>query len=146
LTGRGGRATLSGVDAARAAHNSARPTKIDMVAFKRSRGAAGGPFRFRVSDSLEVPLRGRMLRLRLMEGGPTMTDLGVGKKLCLQSPSGDERVVTIVGHAVTGGRATQERLDRIRELDVVISNQDAGVGEGLVDIGWVASGPVSSER
>jgi hypothetical protein len=74
-----------------------------------------------------------------------MTDLGVGKKLRVQSPSGDERVVTIAGHAVTGGRATQQRLDRTRELDVVISNQDAGAGDALVDIGWVASGPVSRE-
>ena len=29
---------------------------------------AGGPFRFRVSDSVDVPLRGRMLRLRVIGG------------------------------------------------------------------------------
>ncbi len=111
-----------------------------MVALRRSRGA-GGPFRFRVSDSVEVPLRGHMLRLRLLEGAPSMSDLARGRKLRLESPKSIARIVTIMDHAVTGGRPTQERLDRTRELDVIISAADAGSGGSLVDIGWTASGP-----
>jgi hypothetical protein len=108
---------------------------------KKSR--AGGAFRFRVSDSLDVPLRGWLLRLRLLDGTPSLKDLAPGSHLRLQSPQGQERVVTILAHAVTGGRSTQERLERIGELDVVIALTDArGDGDGVA-IGWIASGPVT---
>lgn len=103
---------------------------------------AGGPFTFRVSDSLEVPLRGHLLRLKVREGSPAMTDLKPGRRLRLVSPDGKERTVTVVGHSTTGGRATQERLDTLRELDVVISSTDAGAYEDRVGIGWMATGPV----
>ena len=104
---------------------------------------AGGPFRFRVSDSLEVPLRGQLLRLRLEDGSPAMTDLKPGRKVRLVSPSGAAREVQIVGHSATGGRATQERLEKTRELDLVIARGDAGEGGERVDIGWALTGPVS---
>jgi hypothetical protein len=108
--------------------------------------AAGGEFRFRVSDSVDVPLRGRMLRLRVVEGSPAMADLKPGSALRV-SGSGQQRIVTVVAHAVTSGRATQARLDRVRELDVVIAD-DAERDDGPVGIGWYASGPVGerSER
>jgi hypothetical protein len=103
--------------------------------------AEGGAFRFRVSDSVEVPLRGRMLRLRVVEGTPAMADLVPGSTLRVSGP-GEDRTITVVGHAVTSGRATQERLDRVRELDVVIAD-DAERERGPIDIGWYASGPVA---
>lgn len=102
----------------------------------------GGPFRFRVSDSLEVPLRGHLLRLRVTQGSPSMRDLQPGRRIRLESPKGQTREVTIVGHAATGGKATQERLDRWRELDLVISKDDAGTGDDRVEIGWAVTGPV----
>lgn len=106
------------------------------------RSDAGSAFRFRVSDSLEVPLRGHLLRLRVVEGRPALRDLRPGSRLKLQSPKGEERVVTISDHAVTNGRPSQDRLERTRELDVVISREDAGSGAERVGIGWIAHGPV----
>lgn len=114
----------------------------DMNAWKRSRSGAGR-FRFRVSDAVEVPLRGWLLRLRLVDGQASAGALAIGRKLRLTSPSGNERVVTITAHAVTGGRQTQARLDRTREMDVMIEREDAGSDATRVDIGWMALGPVS---
>jgi hypothetical protein len=110
-----------------------------MAAFRRAKKDGGGPFTFRVSDVVDVPLRGLLLRLRLVAGSPSMGDLGVGTALRLRSPSGVERDVRVTGHAVTGGRPTQERLDRVRELDVLV--EDGASGEPI-EIGWIASGPV----
>lgn len=93
-------------------------------------------YRFRVSDSLEVPLRGQLLRLRLIEGMPDMSELAPGKRIRLISPSGETREVTILDHSETGGRATQERLEKTRELDLVISIDAARD----VDIGWFVTG------
>jgi hypothetical protein len=104
---------------------------------------AGSPFTFRVSDSLEVPLRGHLLRLKLREGAPGMSDLSPGRKLRVTSPDGQERTVAILAHSRTGGRATQTRLDTLRELDVVISSTDAGAYEDRIGIGWTATGPVT---
>jgi hypothetical protein len=106
------------------------------------RQKSGGAFRFRVSDSLDVPQRGWLLRLRLVEGRPSLKDLEPGARLRLQAPAGQECKVTVLAHALTGGRATQERLERTGELDVVIPLTDARSEAGTVDIGWMASGPV----
>jgi len=106
-----------------------------------SKTAPGGPFRFRVSDSLNVPLRGHLLRLRLLEGTPSMKDLAPGRRIRLSAPSGAGRDVAILGHSATGGRATQERLETTRELDVVIRAEDAGDGPERVEIGRQVTGP-----
>lgn len=101
-------------------------------------GSAG--FRFRVSDALPVPLRGYMLRLRLLSGAPKVGALEPGKRLRLVAPDGGSREVEVQAFSLTGGRATQAELDKKRELDVVISEADA-MGEGRpVAIGWLAVG------
>jgi hypothetical protein len=105
--------------------------------------APGGAYRFRVSDSLNVPLRGHLLRLRLLEGMPSVKDLAPGKRIRLSGPSGASREVAILGHSATGGRATQERLEAKRELDLVIRAEDAGEGTERVEIGWQVTGPVA---
>jgi hypothetical protein len=101
----------------------------------------GSKYTFRVSDALEVPLRGHMLRLRLLNGEPSMKDLAVGKTLRLESPSGETRDIPIVAHSVTSGMPTQKRLETNRELDIIVSSSDAKDGSPI-EIGWVASGPV----
>jgi hypothetical protein len=113
-----------------------------MPGLKRKERARGAAFIFRVSDVVDVPLRGTVLRLRVVDGTPSMHDLGVGSVLRLRSPGGAERDVTITAHAVSSGRATQARLDRVRELDVVISD-DHAVRDGPIGIGWTASGPAA---
>ena len=105
--------------------------------------AKGSEYTFRVSDSVAVPMRGHMLRLRLADGAPSMKDLGVGSKIRLTSPAGTTRDVSIVAHSVTGGFPDQKRLDRNRELDVIVSPEDALADGVPVEIGWMATGPVS---
>lgn len=102
----------------------------------------GGAYLFRVSDVVDVPLRGTVLRLRLVEGTPAMADLRSGQRLRLEAPDGVTRDVTVTGHAVTGGRPTQKRLDRTREVDVIITDAQA-LAAAPVEIGWFARGPVS---
>ena len=103
---------------------------------------SGGAYTFRVSDSVEVPLRGYMLRLRLVDGAPSMSDLAVGKVLRVASPQGDVRDLPILAHSVTGGNPSQKRLDQVRELDVIVDGALA-VRDGVpVEIGWMATGPI----
>jgi hypothetical protein len=102
--------------------------------------SSGGAYSFRVSDVVDVPLRGTVLRLRLVDGSPTMSgDLAVGSALRLRSPAGAERTVTITRYAASSGKATQKRLERVREIDVLVSDADA-TADGPVEIGWMATG------
>lgn len=103
----------------------------------------GEPFSFRVSDAVEIPARGYLLRLKLRDGDPAIADLAVGKKLTLRSPGGAEKVITIKDHSLTQGPTSQDRLDRTREFDVVIASPDAVLGSEVVDVGWAASGPTT---
>lgn len=99
-------------------------------------------FRFNVSDALDVPLRGFLLRLRLLDGTPAVKDIRPGTRLRLRSPDGRERVVTVTDKSVTGGRNTQERLDKTGQIDVIIPSAEAYAENEAVGIGWVAEGPV----
>lgn len=105
-------------------------------------GKQGGSYRFNVSDALDVPLRGFLLRLRLLEGSPSTKDIGAGTRLRLVGPDGRERVVTVAAKSLTGGRNTQGRLDRTGQLDVIISSEEAYAGNDPVGIGWRAEGPI----
>lgn len=125
-----------------AAEPLAHRKKITDRRMARDRGQAdGAAFRFRVSDAFDVPLRGTMLRLRTVEGRPRIREVSPGRRLQLVRPDGRQRDITVRDLAATGGRQTQDRLDRIRELDIVISLEDAGTGDDRVDIGWIAAGP-----
>ena len=98
-------------------------------------------FELRVSDSVVVPLRGRLLRLRVTRGSPKAADLAVGKKLRIRAPNGSDRVVEILAHSVTAGKFTQQRLDKTKEVDVIIAEDDALLDGDAVGIGWTANGP-----
>src|SRR5688500_14388240 len=112
-------------------------TEASIPEMGKKKSGSGSAYAFRVSDVVDVPLRGMMLRLRVLDGQPSMGDLGVGSRLRVRSTSGDERDVRIVAHAVTGGNPTQERLERTGELDVVIADESGG---DPIEIGWTASG------
>jgi hypothetical protein len=108
----------------------------------KKKAAAGGAYNFRVSDVVDVPLRGTMLRLRLVDGTPSMKDLAVGSTVVLRSPGGDERKVQVVAHARMSGWARQERLDRARELDLIVTPEGSQPGVQVpADIGWTVVGP-----
>lgn len=109
------------------------------------RSVAGGfRFSFRVSDALVVPLRGYLLRLRLVDGHPNLNELRPGRKLLVSAPDGERRVVRIKDLSITGGRATRERLEATHELDIVISEGDAARNDRRIAMGWTASGPVEA--
>lgn len=93
-------------------------------------------FRFTVSDAYHVPLRGWMLRLKLVEGDFKPKMLSPGSKFRLVAPDGHERNATVKALSATGGRQTRERVDTFKEFDIVIAGEDA-VREGReVDLGW----------
>ncbi|HUH11761.1 MAG TPA: hypothetical protein VMK65_01570 [Longimicrobiales bacterium] len=102
-----------------------------------SQSQQSGDPRFRVSDVYEVPHRGTMVRLKLLEGAASVKGLRPGRALWLAPAQGEGRRVTIKDVGLTSGRGSQKRLDETRELDVLISADDAGAGPP-VRIGWEA--------
>ncbi len=99
-----------------------------------------GAYRLRVSDAVEVPLRGTMLRLKRVEGEPSVDALAPGSTLRLQAPDGETRTVRVKALSVTGGRPTQEKLDRYGQADVLIAPEEARVDGRAVEIGWFVLG------
>ncbi len=99
-----------------------------------------GAYRFRVSDAVDVPLRGTMLRLKRVEGTPPVAAIEPGATLRLEGPGGETRTATVKALSVTGGRPTQERLDRYGQADVVIAPEEARVDGRAVEIGWFVVG------
>lgn len=95
-------------------------------------------FRFNVSDSYHVPLRGWMLRLKLTDGRFEPSMLKPGTSFRLLSPDGDERTVSVKGWSVTAGRQKKERVDEYKEFDIVIPAEEAVVDGHEVGIGWTA--------
>jgi hypothetical protein len=106
------------------------------------RKKSSGPFQFRVSDSVAVPRRGYMLRLKVLEGTPALDDVAPGRKLRVRGPSGNERTIVIKDYSATEGFPSQKKLDARRELDIVVAQDDGVVNGEEIQIGWTASGPV----
>jgi hypothetical protein len=104
---------------------------------------SSGPFQFRVSDAVQVPRRGYLLRLKLQDGEPVLEDLSPGRKLRVRGPHGGDRVIVIKDYSATEGFPSQAKLDARRELDVIIDQTDGLVDGEEIQIGWLASGPVS---
>ena len=98
-------------------------------------------FELQVSDSVVVPLRGQLLRMRVTRGFPRAADLAPGRKLRVHAPDGRDRLVHILAHSITGGRFTQQRFDKTREVDLIIPAEDAMLDGATIDIGWTANGP-----
>ncbi len=95
-------------------------------------------YRFRVSDAYFVPLRGWMLRLKLLNGDFEPSMLKPGRSLRLRAPDGAERTVTVKGLAATGGFQKKHRVDQYKEFDLVIPAEDAVRDDRTVAIGWEA--------
>lgn len=110
--------------------------------FGSKKKASGGTYRFRVSDAVHVPLRGTLLRLRAVEGSPSMEDLAVGSAVRLVDGAGVERRLNVIAHAMTGGVASQKRLEQTRELDVIVADAETDAREVYAEIGWTVTGPV----
>lgn len=96
-------------------------------------------YRFRVSDAYFVPLRGWMLRLKLLDGEFTPSMVKPGSSIRLVAPDGRDRVVTVKALSATGGFQKKARVDAYREFDVVIPTEDAIRDDVRVAIGWEAT-------
>jgi hypothetical protein len=93
-------------------------------------------YRFRVSDAYAVPLRGWLLRLKLVDGSFEPRMLKPGTSIRLMAPDGEAREVSVLGLAATAGKQTQKRVDAYSEFDIVISEADAVRDGKPVDLGW----------
>lgn len=100
---------------------------------------ASGSWRFHVSDVVRVPLRGYLLRLRLVQGDPELSALEPGKTIRLVGPDGAERTATVKALSVTQGRPSQARMEKKRELDLVVPPADVE-GSPPVEMGWSVVG------
>ena len=92
----------------------------------------------KVSDVLDVPLRGQVLRLKVTDTVPRVADIAVGRRLRVRSPQGEEHIVRIIDHSVIGGKVTQARIERVREFDVLIRSDSDGAARVPVDFGYTA--------
>lgn len=95
-------------------------------------------FRFRVSDALPVPLRGTMLRLRLVAGTPVLSALEPGSTIHLEGPGGETRTAEVKALSTTGGHASQRLLEKYGQLDVLIP--PPATDGRPVQIGWYVVG------
>ncbi len=93
-------------------------------------------FRFNVSDSYMVPLRGWMLRLKLTGGDFDPSMLKPGSSFRILTPEGEEWSATVKGLSATAGRQTRERVEKYREFDLVVPTGDAVRDGREVQIGW----------
>jgi hypothetical protein len=98
-------------------------------------------FEFRVSDSSRIPHRGHLLRLKLASGEPQMKRLKEGARLRVRGPHGEDAVVDVIGLPTMAGRQTQRRLERTREMDVVIPADQAVIEGARIEIGWMVGPP-----
>lgn len=95
-------------------------------------------YRFNVSDAYAVPLRGWMLRLKLVDGDFEPPMLSPGSTFRLVAPDGEARTATVKGLSATAGRQTRQRVETYNEFDIVIPTGDAVVDDREVAIGWSA--------
>jgi hypothetical protein len=93
-----------------------------------------GQTRLKVIDALDHPHGGRILRLRLLEGGaPTVKGLR-GATLLAEGPRGEERQVKVLGFPVTGGKISDGRIRDTGRVDIHVEEE----GEGdPIDLTWV---------
>jgi len=100
----------------------------------------GGKRKFRVIDSMDAPVRGRVIRLRLSEGRPPTVGELKGARLTARSPGGEEETLLVLGFAIVGGKPSNGRLSRTGRADLVVTlegNQE----RPTVRTGWEIVGP-----
>lgn len=89
---------------------------------------------FRVIDALDAPHGGRIVRLRVLEGHPTVKELK-GATLEARPPgNGDQRLLRVRNFAILGGRPSDRRIAQSKRCDLVID--DLTPGDDAVDVGW----------
>ena len=95
---------------------------------------------FLVIDAMDVPHRGRVIRLRLQGGQPpSLRDLK-GALLQAQSPQGDRETLKVIGFFLPGGRPSDARLSRTGRVDLLVE-LEGGMDRPEVSTRWEVTGP-----
>jgi hypothetical protein len=103
--------------------------------------ALGTKMVFRVIDAMDVPHKGRLIRLRLQGGEPLPVRKIRGARFLARSPSGDEETIEVQGFAMVGGRPSNDRLARTGRIDLLVTSKETGE-RPLVATRWEVRGPV----
>jgi hypothetical protein len=93
--------------------------------------SASGQTRLKVIDAMDHPHRGRVLRLRLLEGAsPTVKQLK-GARLEAQGPRGEARSAVVLGFPVFYGKVSDTRIRETGRIDVHVDESGEGEPIGL---------------
>ena len=114
-----------------------------MLSLKRKSGRSGGVFSFRVSDVVDVPLRGLLLRLRVVEGAPSMSDLATGIKSFKKGMADDDTAEdpkTVEHRADETLNAAKEFVTKLQEKARRKPESIAGASSGMVTVNRVLTG------
>jgi hypothetical protein len=97
---------------------------------------------FRVLDVMNGPHGGKILRLRLQSGEAPSVKALKGARMRAVSPDGRaERIFTVDGFAVFGGRPSDKRLARSGRVDVHVLD-DESAGKPPISLRWEVTGPL----
>ncbi|MBI4540759.1 MAG: hypothetical protein HY704_14755 [Gemmatimonadetes bacterium] len=89
---------------------------------------------FRVIDAMDAPLGGRIVRLRVLEGRPTVKSLKGAALKAISPRNGAQRVVRIRDFSIVGGRPSDRRIAESGRCDLLI--EDPAAGEEPIEVGW----------
>lgn len=92
---------------------------------------------FRVIDALDAPHGGRILRLRVLEGQPTVKALKGATLIAVSPRDGTERLLRVRDFSILGGRPSNRRMADTRQCDLIVDDVTPNGGSNTkVDIGW----------
>lgn len=92
---------------------------------------ASGQTRLKVIDAMDHPHRGRVLRLKLLEGAaPTVKQLK-GARLAAEGPRGEARTADVLGFPLFYGKVSDARIRETGRIDVHVDESGEGEPIGL---------------
>lgn len=94
---------------------------------------------FKVIDAMDAPHKGRIVRLRLMEGEPPTLRQLRGARLRALSPEGQEEALVVLAFAMIWGRPSDNRLMRSGRVDLIVNGAEGA--PPAVSAQWKVMGP-----
>lgn len=92
---------------------------------------------FRVIDAMDAPHGGRIIRLRVLEGQPTVKALKGATLKAVSPRDGTERLLRVRDFAILGGRPSDRRIADTKHCDLIVDDVTPHGGTNAkVDIGW----------
>lgn len=92
---------------------------------------------FRVIDALDAPHGGLLVRLRVLDGQPTVKALKHATLRAISPRDGTERLLRVRDFAILGGRPSNRRIASTRRCDLIVEDvTPEGGSDANVDVGW----------